>query len=237
MIRLEDIELEKYILDEDCFIAMPFELHRRNGENEIITYSFTKKTAEEFEKRYSDNPFSDEAKKFLLDKLTPIMEKLGFNCTFALDDVHYEFRCAEPDTSRILPDCEIIDTLRGEKWDDIPIDEFALDPNDEKDRMAVIRRGGKIVCYAGLNDICADDGCPEITVECEESYRLNGFAASCVAMLTDYLVSLGMNVKYVCTEDNTASVRTAEAAGFKLYDKCLPFVCCRNEDEENDEDF
>ena len=50
MIRLEEKELEKYILEEDCHIAMPFELHRKGGENEIITYSFTEKTAEEFEK-------------------------------------------------------------------------------------------------------------------------------------------------------------------------------------------
>ena len=237
MIRLEEKELEKYILEEDCHIAMPFELNRKGGENEIITYSFTEKTAEEFEKRYCENPFSDEAKKFLLDELTPIMEKIGYDCTGALDRVHYEFRCAEADTSKILPDCEIIDTLDGEKWDDIPLDEFALDSEDENDRMAVIRRDGKIVCFAGLNDISEDDGCPEITVECEEGYRMNGFAASCVAMLTDYLISLGMDVKYICTEDNTASVRTASAAGFKLYDKCLPFVCYRKENEENDEDF
>ena len=71
MIRLEEKELEKYILEEDCHIAMPFELHRKGGENEIITYSFTEKTAEEFEKRYCENPFSDEAKKFLLNELTP----------------------------------------------------------------------------------------------------------------------------------------------------------------------
>ena len=49
---------------------------------------------------------------------------------------------------------------------------------------------------AGNADISEDDGCPEITVECEEGYRMNGFAASCVAMLTDYLISLGMDVKY-----------------------------------------
>lgn len=111
MIRLEEKELEKYILEEDCHIAMPFELHRKGRENEIITYSFTEKTAEEFEKRYCENPFSDEAKKFLLNELTPIMEKIGYDCTGALDRVHYEFRCAEADTSKILPDCEIIDTL------------------------------------------------------------------------------------------------------------------------------
>ena len=79
MIRLEEKELEKYILEEDCHIAMPFELHRKGGENEIITYSFTEKTAEEFEKRYCENPFSDEAKKFLLNELTPIMEKIGYD--------------------------------------------------------------------------------------------------------------------------------------------------------------
>lgn len=100
MIRLEEKELEKYILEEDCHIAMPFELHRKGGENEIITYSFTEKTAEEFEKRYCENPFSDEAKKFLLDELTPIMEKIGYDARVRLTGFTTNFAVQKPTHQR-----------------------------------------------------------------------------------------------------------------------------------------
>jgi N-acetylglutamate synthase-like GNAT family acetyltransferase len=238
MIRLEDKELEDYVLGDECHIAMPFELHRKSsGENEIITYSFTVKIAEEFEKRFGDNPFTTEARKYLSDELKPIMEKLGYDCADAVDKVHYEYRCTSPDKSKILPMCEIIDTLDGENYGDIPLDEFSLDSSDESDRMAVIREDGKIVCFAGLNDIAEEDGCAEITVECDSNYREKGYGSSCVAALTDYLLSLGNNVKYVCTEDNIPSIKTAEAVGFVLYDKCLPFVCYRDTENIEDDDI
>ncbi len=238
MIRLEDKELEDYVLGDECHIALPFELHRKSdGINEIITYSFTKKIVENFEKEFGDNPFSDGAKLFLKEELGPVMEKLGYDCDGALDVVHYEYRCSSADKSKILPNCEIIDTLEGEDYDGVPLDEFSLDTSDEADRMAVIRENGKIVCFAGLNDIAEDDGCTEITVECAENHRKKGYGASCVAALTDYLLTLGADVKYVCTADNIPSIKTAEAAGFVLYDKCLPFVCYRDIEDEDDEEI
>lgn len=228
MVKLEDRQFEDYIIETSSHIAMPFELHMTNdGRIEIISYSFTQKIAEEFEEKFSSNPFSNEAKRFLSEKLTPAMNELGYDTEGAADRIHLEYRCDKVDTTKILPECEIISTLEGEKWDELPLDEFALDPEDRTDRMAVVRDGDKIVCFAGLNDISEDDGYIEVTVECCENYRHRGFGVSCIAKLTDYLLSLGERVKYICIEDNYASRAAAESAGFVLYDRCMPFVCYR----------
>ncbi|MGN1409468.1 MAG: GNAT family N-acetyltransferase [Eubacteriales bacterium] len=233
MVKLEDRQFEDYIIETSSHIAMPFELHMKSdGEIEIISYSFTQKIAEEFEKKFASDPFSDEARHFLCEKLTPTMNELGYDTEGAADRIHLEYRCSEADTTKILPECEIISTLQGEQWDELPLDEFSLDPDDKTDRMAVIREGGKIVCFAGLNDISEDDGYIEVTVECCENYRHRGFGVSCIAALTDYLLSLGERVKYICVEDNYASRAAAESAGFVLYDRCMPFVCYRHLESE-----
>lgn len=232
MIKLEDIELEEYILGEKAHIAVPFELHMKNdGDITIVAYSFTKEIAEEFEKRYSSDPFSDEAKAFLHAKLDPVMEKLGYDCANATERITLEYRVDKVDESKILPECVIVDSLAYENWDDLPLDEFALYSECEYDRMAVIRQNEKIVCFAGINDISQNDDFYELTVECESEYRRRGYASSCVALLTKYLLGIDCDVNYICTDDNVASKMTAESAGFELYDKCLPFVCYREFDE------
>lgn len=235
MVKLEDKQFEDYIIETSSHIAMPFELHMRNGGIEIISYSFTRQIAEEFEERFASDPFSAEAKRFLIDKLTPVMNELGYDTEGANDRIHLEYRCDKADTAKILPECEIISTLDGEKWDELPLDEFSLDPEDITDRMAVIRVGGRIVCFAGLNDISEDDGYIEVTVECCEDYRHRGYGVSCIAKLTDYLLSLGERVKYICVEENYASRAAAESAGFALYDRCMPFVCYRYDEADSAE--
>lgn len=243
MIRLENSEFEKEILEGGSCIAVPVQISRTNdGETEILTYSFCHDIAEEFEKKYNDDPFAAQAVEFLREKLAPIMEQLDYCTNGAENHGYYEYRCEKPNCAKILPECGIIDTLDGEEWDDLELDGFALDPTEPTDRMAVIREAGeggnagKIVCYAGLNDLSEDDGLYELTVECEEDCRGRGYATSCAAKLTEYLISLGEGVKYICSVDHLISQKTAEAAGFTVYKKVLPFVCYRNDDEnENDQ--
>lgn len=236
MIRLEDTELEKEILSGESCIAVPIEVTQNSdGALDILTYSFCRDIAEEFEKKYKTDPFSAEAVDFLTEKLTPKMAQLEYSTVGAGEHGYYEYRCDKPSSAKIMPECEIIDTLDGEKWDELELDEFMLDSAEPTDRMAVIRKDGKIVCYAGLNDLSEDDGLYELTVECEEDYRGRGYATSCAAKLTEYLKDIGEGVKYVCSVNHIVSQKTAEAAGFKIYKKVFPFVCYRSdeEDEEN----
>ena len=236
MVRTEDFEFEKEIISTGYHIALPVEIVRDedSGELNITAYSFCVKIAEVYESRFGGDPFSHEAREFLLAQLSPVMNEMGYDTSWAADRVHLEYRSADIDRSRILPECQIVSSLDGETWSDIALDEFELDPDDEIDRMAVIKVDGKIVCYAGINDI-SDDDMIELTVECEEQYRGRGFASSCVACIADYFAEMGQVVKYVCADDNTASVKTAEAAGFHLVSRTLPFVCYKDTDGEDNE--
>lgn len=237
MIRLEEKQLEEQVISTGYHIALPFELNRTaDGELDLLVYSFCEKIAREFEEKFADDPFGDEAQAFLYEKISPLMQAMDYDCEDALQQIHFEYHAPADLSMDGLCECSLIDDLTGEAFDNLPLDEFTFDENDPCDKMAVVRRDGKIVCYAGLNDISESDGFYEITVECEENYRGNGYAKACVAYLAKHILSCGENVKYVCTSDNVASQKTAEAAGFRLYKTCLPFVCYKfTEDEDEDE--
>ena len=71
-------------------------------------------------------------------------------------------------------------------------------------------------------------------MECAPDYRNRGYGVSCVAKLTEYLISIGEQVEYICSDENEASKKTAVSAEFELYKTVLPFVCYRKEsDDEN----
>lgn len=234
MVKAEDFEFEKEIIGSGYHIAMPIEIIRneKSGELTITAYSFCMKIAEEFEEKFAIDPFSAEAREFLYEKLNPIMNNLDYDTSFAAERVHFEYHSMNVNRERILPECELISTLDREEWDELPLDEFDLDPDDECDRMAVIKIDRKIVCYAGINDISDDDGMIELTVECEKEYTHRGYGSSCVARIADYLDQLGLHSKYICSDGNIASRKTAESAGLTLSAKILPFVCYKFEEDD-----
>lgn len=241
MIRLEEKELEEQVIATNHHIAVPFEMNHIAGEGlDLLVYSFCEAIAGEFEEKFADDPTSEAAQAFLYEKITPLMTELEYGCDDALGVIYYEFHAVPGDriVCTELPDCALVDDLTGEVFENLPLDEFEFLETDPCDKMAILRRDGKVVCYAGLNDVCEDDGLYEITVECEEEYRGNGYAKACVAKLTQHILDHGESVKYVCTSDNTASIRTAEAVGFRPYKTCMPFVCYKitDEDEEDAED-
>jgi hypothetical protein len=53
------------------------------------------------------------------------------------------------------------------------------------------------------------------------SYRKRGIACSLVAQLTNRILQSGGSALYVCAEDNVASARTAERAGFSLAERLI----------------
>ena len=238
MIRLEEREFEELVINSGYDVAVPVEvfLYEDGRGLEIVSYSFTEKFAREFEEKFSSDPFSREAREFLYLRLTPIMDELEYSSRQSAERSFIEFRRGER-TVEPCCECEIISTLDGEVWDELPLDEFALDEEDPVDRMAVVKADGKIVCFAGLNDEIDGDGICEITVECDPAYRCCGYATACVTALADYLESLGKHVKYVCRDTNEASVRTAHKAGLVPYCRFMPYVCRKKNPDgtENEE--
>ncbi len=239
MVRLEEREFEDLVIGSGYDVALPVEVFLYEDERglEIVSYSFAEKIAREFEKKFASDPFSREARDFLYRGLTPIMDELEYSSKQSAERSFVEFRRGGSTTRADHADCEIISTLDGEMWGDLPLDEFALDADDPCDRMTVVKEDGMIVCFAGLNDEIDGDGIAEITVECDPAYRCRGYATACVSALADYLERLGKRVKYICLDTNEASIKTARRAGLVPYCRFMPYVCRKNSPDgtENEE--
>lgn len=235
-VRLENPAFEKEILEGGSCLAVPVEVSLgMDGTLNLLVYSFCRDMAENYAEHYAADPFTDAAVTDLAQQLAPLMAQFDYDLPDPRSHAYFEYRCDNPDKEKIHSDCEIISSLDGENWDELELEEFELDESEPTDRMAVIRREGRIVCYAGLNDLSEEDGLFELTVECEEKFRRMGFGASCVAALADYLIALGEGVKYVTSEENIPSQHTAVSAGMYMYKKVLPFVCQKMDNEEEEE--
>jgi len=238
MVRLEEREFEELVINSGYDVAIPVEVFLYEGERglEIVSYSFTENIAHEFEENFASDPFVREAREFLYAKLTPIMDELEYSSRQSAERSFIEFRRGET-AAEPHHECELISTLDGEEWDELPLDEFELDADEPTDRMAVVKEDGKIVCFAGLNEEIDGDGMAEITVECDPAYRGRGYATACVITLADYLESLGKRVKYICRDTNEASIKTAHKARLVPYCKFMPYVCRKKNPDgtENEE--
>ena len=228
MIVTEKPEFEKAVFEQGSPIAVPVELTvTENGAVRLLSYSFAVPVCRDFEARHAEDPLSPGALDELIAALRPLMEPFGYDEVDTADYPLLDYRPGgggnrEADPAR----AELIETLDGERWDeDLPLDEFALDPKNPVDRMAVVRDGeGSIVCYAGLNDISEDEGFCELNTECAEAYRGRGYGPACCALLTDYLTGLGERVQYVTSHLNAPSVRCAEKAGLVPAARVFPAV-------------
>ena len=239
MVDAEDIEFEKDIISSGYHIAVPVQIEKKtSGALRIIAYSFAMEKSREFEEKFAADPFSPDALAFLDENIGSLMQKIEYSTEHATERIFYEYRCDGANSSKILPECELIASLEGEKWEEsLELDAFELDETNRIDRMAVVRDSdGMIICYAGLDDVCENDGLLEVTVECAENYRRRGYGASCVAKLTEYLLSIGEKVKYVCEKENELSVMTAQSAGYELYKTVLPYVCYKHGRDGSEEE-
>ena len=235
MIRLENEEFEKSIIDEHYHIAVPFQITvYADGRKEFLVYSFCQKLAAEFEETFAD-PLSEEALAWLTERLAPMMEALDYDSSSMMMHSHREYRLTPPEIEKLTPakqNAELLTVLTDadrETDAELELDAFEMDGTNPDDAMTVIRDNGKIVCFAAVNDIIENDTTGgydwiELNVECGEDYRGRGDGASCVTALTRYYLEMGKGVKYLCDEDNIASIRTAERVGYSLYSRVAPLV-------------
>ncbi len=248
MIRLENEEFEKSIIAEHYHIAVPFQITVfADGRKDFLVYSFCEKLAGEFEEKFTD-PLSAEALDWLAEKLAPMMEELDYDSGSMMMHSHREYRMT-PDMLETLAPCthdaELLTVLTDADREtdvELELDAFEMDGTNPEDAMAVIRENGKIVCFAAVNDIIENDTTGgydwiELNVECGEDYRCRGYGAACVSALTRYYLEMGKGVKYLCDEDNIASMRTAGRVGYTLYSRVVPMVYYTPETEEDEEDI
>ena len=229
MIVFEEKQFEESVFAQDCPLAVPVQITvdhaAQAGEGlTLLVFSFCGEIARAFEERFAADPLGEDAIAWLRDARAEKMAPFGYDECDIESYPLYDYRPESLRRDVILPGCALISTLDGEEWDELPLDEFALDPENPADRMAVIREDGRIVCYAGINDISEEEGSAELTVECEEKWRERGYGASCTALLAEHLSSLGQPVQYVTSHLNLPSVKCAERAGFARRKSVFPFV-------------
>ncbi|MBR4960134.1 MAG: GNAT family N-acetyltransferase [Clostridia bacterium] len=247
MIRLENIEFEKSIIDEHYHIAVPVQITVfADGRKELLVYSFCEKLAEEFENTFTDL-LSEEALTWLADRLAPIMEELEYDSSSMMMHSHREYRLTPAQLSALAPaakEAELLTVLTDadrETEAELELDAFEMDGSNPDDAMTVIRENGQIVCFAAVNDIIENDTTGgldwiELNVECGEAWRRKGYGAACVTALTRYYLEKGKGVKYLCDEENIPSIHTAERVGYSLYSQVVPMVYYTRDTDEEDED-
>ncbi len=211
MIILEDERIESAVKEHAFDIALPADVYVPvDGEPVITAYEMSRGICEEFEKTYPD-PLSPEALSALKEKLTPLMDSLGYEPDRQTCRVVLEYIC---DGASPAGEAKIVtDPAEAEAYPCALLHGPEL--CGEGDAAAIITDNGTIVCCAGINDL-GDEGECELYVETAPDFRRRGYATSAVSSLAAYLRKNGDVVSYKCGEDNIPSARVAEKSGFRL---------------------
>ena len=175
MIRLEDEDLARFSLTEG-YIAVPFEVYQPvGGEMRVTVYPGLERTAQEFLRLFSRDPFSPDAIHWLKDRLTPYVGEYGMSPSRDADVNFLDYRMSDRDAlpvGRILPKTELADgntDMTG--WINATTHALEMDPDDPDDACAIHRVGNTIAAYAALNDFPEEEDVREIHVDCAPAYR------------------------------------------------------------------
>lgn len=234
MIYTEDADFVNFTLT-DGEIAVPFSVTKpQDGPCSITVYAPFLGIAEEFERLYTEDPFTDSAVAFLKEHLTEPMHRYGFKLSRDIDnrirtflirdvgEVHSDICLAN---TRIVSGADDLEALVN-----LTTHAIEMDADDPDDISAIAVENGKIIAYATLNDVFEGEDFLEISVECALGYRGQGYASSCAAALAKELATRGYTVSYKCRHTNAASARVAMKAGFKETSMEYNFVCYREKE-------
>ena len=235
--------------DDGRDMIIPFSVTLRGGSLTVECERGLVETAQEYERRFEDVPFSVEARRFVADAVETETRGSGFSLDrsdLALDTVMlvYEGKPEALDryilkSTKLLPESRIGDceNLTVFESDELPRDaasEFSGDAadgcgctNDGTELpIAAVIRDGKLVSLAATNGAPAE-GTAEISVDTAEGYRRHGYGRSCVAALTRELLRRGLGVRYVSFGSNDPSLALALGLGFTEESRCFDAVCYR----------
>lgn len=216
---LTDEEGEEFVFENEWDIAIPVDLLLDGDRLRITCFPCAVSAVRGWYDRGWEDVFSKPALRALTDALIPILEERNY--------------VPEPKRLRwgYLMRCEV------GKAKSIPPHVVRLSAEDEDrnltgyDFEASLAEGcigfgalenGKIVSVAMTHSEPEERA--EIGVETVKAYRGKGYASACLAALTSELRNLGCTSEYRCFEDNQASIRTAEKAGYTPQGKYYYFV-------------
>lgn len=237
--------------DDGRDMIIPFSVTLRGGSLTVECERGLVETAQEYERRFEDVPFSVEARRFVADAVETETRGSGFSLDrsdLALDTVMlvYEGKPEALDryilkSTKLLPESRIGDceNLTVFESDELPRDAASEPSGDAADGcgctndgtelpIAAVIRDGKLVSLAATNGAPAE-GTAEISVDTAEGYRRHGYGRSCVAALTRELLRRGLGVRYVSFGSNDPSLALALGLGFTEESRCFDAVCYRDE--------
>lgn len=190
--------------------------------------------AAEFENRFSDSPFSKEARNYIFDSLSDALRGSGYSPDrYAHDSLTVTYMLDS--LSEIKNDtaaCDVIHIPETEFPQYENLTDFETDElfgcNGERFPLFAVLVGNAVAAVAAVNG-SVSGGCAEISVDTAECFRRRGFGRSCTAVAAAYLLKCGINVKYVCFGDNEASCALARSVGFHRQSICFDAVCFADE--------
>lgn len=232
MIYLED----QFALNEKLDCIIPFTCTEYDGRLLLEVYEPVKKTAEKFIEIYSRNPFSEDALRYVDAHLLPMLEKWGYERSSGnLFDWGYAY--VADNKSQICKNKILKNTLRisadhnYENLTGIITESYQDESGINCDAVffgTVVNN--KILSVAAENTAYMSDRMTEIAVETAGDFRRNGYGVSNTAALALYLTEKGKQVWYKCSRYNTASQKTAAAAGLRYAGKNYYYAAYKKED-------
>lgn len=227
MIYLEDSDTEKALFENGEEVLIPIEVTRRDGKLEITTFKKTLGIARNFEKLFSDTPFSEEAIAFLDSNLRDTVSSWGY-FTDDINEGHIlSYISVQYKPELIKPSTVMLKSVNGYK----SLIEYELDeiPNDSEECYFATVTDGKIVSVCEMNTDGVFIGASEINVYTSPEYRGYGYGASNVAAMCRYLKSKGRRVAYTVNYENAPSIALAKKCGFEKIAHTYYYICYKKD--------
>lgn len=216
-----DSEGESFIRENLFDIAVPVHVEQFNGDTKIFAYPFAKKLCEEYEERFADDLFSDDALDFLRDGCGNFCNELGYQEEKHPKNWGYNFVCASNTSDEVIK-CERI--RRDGKYKNLTTFNIAECLAYERVIYAVVKEGQIVSVAVTSEAVSSAEDIIEIGTETAVGYRQNGYSAAAVRALSEFLCAKGLKVLYKCHRENIASAAVARKAGFDEVGKFFYYV-------------
>lgn len=228
MVRIEDKETEEFALSGFSCFAVPVEVFVPvKGEAQILSYSACEDIAREWEEKYSGCLLSEKARSELYVSLEAIVKNNGLTHIqneneWMAEYVFYpDMQLPKRDTEikiHMISSNAVLAKICEMSGCDIEI------ADDGEDVIFAVVDNGRLLAYAGMNDLSYEDDSVEISVETAPEHRRKGYGSACVTALTEHLIKKGKTVRYKCSKENVRSSALAEKCGFRLEGERYSFV-------------
>ncbi|MBQ5390063.1 MAG: GNAT family N-acetyltransferase [Clostridia bacterium] len=216
-----DTEGEEFVRENSFDIAIPIHVEQNHGETKIFAYPTVSALGEEYEKRFSENLFSDTALDFLREGCKPFCRELGYSEEKHPKNWGYNFICAHNAPCPDIP-CERI--RRDGKYKNLTTFDIGSCLAYERVIFAVVKEGQIVSVAVTCEAPGKEHDLVEIGTETAVGYRGNGYAQATVRALSAFLCEKGYRVLYKCHHENLASTAVARGADFEEVGRFFYYV-------------